>query len=124
MDFKFAHLNFNVKDLDKAIAFYKEALDLEEVRRNEPAHGKFKIVFMKDKNNSPFNLELTWLADHPEPYDLGEEEFHLAFIVDDFDAAYKKHKEMGCICYENHDMGIYFINDPDGYWVEIVPTRK
>ena len=57
-------------------------------------------------------------------YDLGECEFHLAFRTDDFDAAYALHKEMGCICYENPAMGIYFIQDPDGYWLEIVPVRK
>ena len=28
---------------------------------------------------------------------------------------------MGCVCFENPDMGIYFIEDPDGYWIEIVP---
>ncbi|MBE6823573.1 MAG: lactoylglutathione lyase, partial [Ruminococcaceae bacterium] len=27
---------------------------------------------------------------------------------------------MGCICYENHDMDLYFISDPDGYWLEIL----
>ena len=123
MNYKFAHFNFNVKNLEVSLAFYSEALDLTEVRRKEPEHGKFKIVFLKDQNDSPFNLELTWLVDHPEKYDLGEEEFHLAFIVDDYDAAYKKHKSMDCICYENPDMGIYFINDPDGYWIEIIPTR-
>lgn len=30
---------------------------------------------------------------------------------------------MGCICYENEAMGLYFISDPDGYWIEIVPFR-
>jgi lactoylglutathione lyase len=30
---------------------------------------------------------------------------------------------MGCICYENKDMGIYFIIDPDGYWIEILPNK-
>ena len=34
------------------------------------------------------------------------------------------HEEMGCICFENPEMGIYFITDPDGYWLEIVPVRK
>jgi len=123
MNFKFAHFNFNVRDLNRSISFYKEALDLSEVKRKEPEHNKFKIVFMKDKLNSEFLLELTWLAEHPDAYDLGEEEFHLAFRVDDYDAAYKKHEKMGCICYENKEMGIYFINDPDGYWIEIIPTR-
>ena len=35
-----------------------------------------------------------------------------------------RHKAMGCICFENEAMGIYFIADPDGYWLEIVPARK
>ena len=49
---------------------------------------------------------------------------HLAFETDDFNAAHKLHEEMGCICYENEAMGIYFITDPDGYWLEVVPARK
>ena len=65
----------------------------------------------------------TWLRDHPQAYDIGEEEFHLAFRADDFAAAHALHSEMGCICFENAAMGIYFIQDPDGYWLEIVPTR-
>ena len=72
---------------------------------------------------SDFSLELTWLKDRTEPYDLGEEEFHLAFVTDEYETLYKKHKEMGVICFENPSMGIYFINDPDGYWIEIVPKR-
>ena len=42
--------------------------------------------------------------------------------VDDMEAAHYRHKEMGCICFENEAMGIYFIQDPDGYWIEIVPA--
>ena len=71
-----------------------------------------------------FELELTWLEEHPQSYDLGECEFHLAFETDDYDAAHKLHEEMGCICFENPAMGIYFIIDPDGYWLEILPASK
>ena len=58
---------------------------------------------------------------HPQKYDLGECEFHLALKAPDYEAAYAKHKEMGCVCFENPAMGIYFISDPDGYWIEIIP---
>ena len=105
------------------MAFYEKALGLHEVRRNEAADGSFVIVYMANEH-SDFQLELTWLRDHPQPYDIGEEEFHLAFRTDDFQAAHALHEEMGCICFENTKMGIYFIKDPDGYWLEIVPTRK
>ena len=119
MGFRFAHNNFNVLDLEKSLKFYGEALGLSEVRR---INGEdFIIVFLGDPYNSSHLLELTWLKDRKEPYNLGDNEFHLAFTADDFNAAHEKHKEMGCICYENPSMGIYFINDPDGYWLEVLP---
>lgn len=112
------HQNFNVKNLEESLAFYAEALGLHEVRRIN--NENFIIVYVASEAND-FQLELTWLKDHPQAYDLGECEFHLAFKAEDFDAAYKKHTEMGCICFENKEMGIYFIEDPDGYWLEILP---
>lgn len=122
--FSFAHYNFNVVDLDKSLAFYKEALGLSEARRKEAEDGSFIIVYLQDKKTD-FLLELTWLRDWKKPqYDLGDNEFHLAFTTDDFDAAKEKHRELGCICFENEAMGIYFINDPDGYWLEIVPRKE
>ena len=123
MNFKFAHNNINVTNLDKSLDFYREALDLNEVRRIEPEDGSFVIVYLSDGSTSHL-LELTWLRDWDRQYNLGDNEFHLAFTVDDFDGAYKKHKEMDCICFENPDMGIYFINDPDGYWLELVPENR
>ncbi|MEI3140198.1 MAG: VOC family protein [Lawsonibacter sp.] len=120
---RFNHFNFNVLDLDRSLAFYKQALDLTPVREKEAADQSFKLVYLADAANSPFQLELTWLRDRTEPYNLGECEFHLAFTADDFQATYEKHKAMGCICFENPAMGIYFISDPDGYWIEIVPAK-
>ncbi len=122
MKFVFAHNNLNVLDLEKSVSFYKNALGLVETRRKEASDESFILVFLGDDVTS-HKLELTWLRDRQEPYDLGDNEIHLAFMVDEFDAAYKLHKEMGCICYENKQMGIYFIEDPDGYWIEIVPKR-
>ena len=113
---KFAHNNFNVLNLEKSMAFYEEALNLKEVRRVEKPD--FTLVYLGDNGETPHTLELTWLKDRKEPYNLGENEFHLAFVTDDYEALHEKHKKMGCICYENPMMGIYFINDPDGYWLE------
>lgn len=122
MKFTFAHNNFNVLNLEKSLEFYKKALHLNEVRRKEAADGSFILVFLGD-GQMPHQLELTWLRDRREAYNLGDNEFHLAFIADDFAAAHALHEKMGCICYENKAMGIYFINDPDDYWIEIIPKR-
>jgi len=123
MNFKMAHENYNVRELARSLGFYEKALGLRECRRKTAADGSFVIVYVKNEA-SDFELELTWLRDHPEPYDLGEQEFHLAFHTDDFAAAHALHSEMGCICYENPAMGIYFIQDPDGYWLEIVAADR
>jgi lactoylglutathione lyase len=122
MNFKFSHNNFNVLDLEKSIKFYEEALNLKEVKRMEAEDGSFILVYLGDQA-TPHTLELTWLRDRTEKYNLGENEFHLALVTDDFNAAYEHHKKMGCICYENKDMGIYFIIDPDGYWIEFLPNK-
>lgn len=120
--FRFEHNNINVRDLEKSLKFYEEALELKETRRIVPEDGSFIIVYLSDGQTDHL-LELTWLRDWDRPYNLGDNEFHLAFRVEDYDAAHQLHKEMGCICYENPGMGIYFINDPDGYWLEIMPVR-
>jgi len=120
MQFKMVHNNLNVSDLEKSLAFYQEALGLHEVRRKE--REGFTLVFLGD-GIGQHQLELTWLKDHPQPYNLGENEFHLAFETDDIASALKFHKEKGWVCFENPSMGIYFISDPDGYWLEIVPKR-
>ncbi len=122
MKFVMKHENYNVADLDKSMRFYSDALGLSENRRKTAEDGSYIIVYMGD-GHSDFELELTWLRDMDRPYNLGDCEFHLAFVTDDFAGAHEKHAKMGCICYENEKMGIYFIKDPDGYWLEIVPQR-
>ena len=122
MKFRMIHENFNVSDLDVSLTFYEKALGLKEIRRKTAKDGSFIIVYVGNEETD-FELELTWLEEHPQKYDLGEEEFHLAFRTDDFDAAHELHDCMGGIACENHDMGIYFITDPDGYWLEILPPR-
>lgn len=122
MNFSIAHNNITVLDLEKSLAFYKNALGMDIQKIIEAEDGSFKIVYLTD-GSSVHKLELTWYRDKQEPWNLGDNEIHTAFITDDFDAAYAHHSAMGCICYENKSMGIYFIADPDGYWVEILPAK-
>ena len=120
---KFDHFNINITDLERSIDFYGKALGLHEVRRQEAADGSFRLVFLSD-NQSTFRLELTWLRDKQGAYELGDNESHLCLrVAGDYDAVRAYHREMGCICFENHDMGLYFINDPDDYWIEILPEK-
>ena len=123
MEFVFSHNNINVFDLDKSLKFYEEALGLSVSRIKEADDKSFKLVILGD-GKTPHKLELTWLKQRDVPYDLGDNEIHLAFETADFEAAYDKHKKMGCVCFENKAMGVYFIEDPDGYWIEILPQKQ
>lgn len=122
MSFKMSHTEIHVLDLDRSVAFYEKALGLRVVRESGSDDGSWKIVFLAG-DGSPHQLELTWNNGRVEPYDQGGGDIHLAFEADDIEQAHALHEQMGCITHENPAMGIYFIADPDGFKIEIVPSR-
>ena len=117
--FKFDHTNFTVFNIDRSLKFYEEALGLTEIARLETQ--SYIFVYMGDPYRSDHVLELQEIKSRNFPYNTGDNLSHLAFIVDDFDAAYEKHKKMNCIIKEHKIAGLYWIKDPDGYLIEIVP---
>ncbi|MHC1694364.1 MAG: VOC family protein [Eubacteriales bacterium] len=122
MDFKMIHNNINVLDLQKSLDFYSHAFGFTEDSRITPASGEFIIVYLKDGQGS-HRLELTWLRDRDTPYELGDNEIHLALETSDIEGALERHKSMDCVCFENPAMGIYFVEDPDGHWIEVLPAK-
>lgn len=119
----FDHMNINVTDLERSLSFYEKALGLKEVKRKEASDGSFILVYLGDDAGN-FYLELTWLRDKEGAYELGDNETHLCLRVEgDYDAIREYHSENGWVCYENHSMGLYFINDPDDYWIEVLPKK-
>ena len=114
MKAKMIHRCIHVLDLDASLAFYERALGLAVQRRMGPDDGSWENVFLGNEKTD-FQVELTWNRGRTEPYDNGGRDTHLAFEVDDMDAARALHEEMGCVCFVNERMGIYFIEDPDGW---------
>lgn len=116
------HRCLHVLDLDASLTFYEQALGMTEIRRMGPDDGSWTNAFI-GTDSSGFQLELTWNRGRTEPYDNGGRDSHLAFTVPDFKAARALHEQMGCICHVNDAMGLYFIEDPDGCWLEILPEK-
>lgn len=87
-----------------------------------PEDGSWTNTFMGN-DGVPFEIKLTWNRGRVEPYENGGKDTHIAFVVDDFDVAHELHEKMGCIIRENPRMGLYFIADPEGQWIEILPAR-
>ena len=103
MKAKFVHRCTHVLDKEATIKFYQEALGMKVVREMGPEDGSWTNTFMANDN--------------------GGKDTHIAFAVDDFDAFHELHEKMGCIIRENPRMGLYFIADPDGQWIEIIPAK-
>ena len=122
MNFRIVHNNINVCDLDRSVAFYQKALGLVVTNRTVSSDGRYSLVILGD-GHTGHAIELTWLRDKVGPYDLGDNESHIAFKVDDFDKAFRLHCDMDCVVNENKEAGLYFIEDPDGYWLEILPEK-
>ena len=122
MESKAIHRCLHVLDLQKSLDFYEQALGMTEIRRMGPEDGSWVNAFI-GSDACGFQLELTWNRGRIEPYDNGGRDSHLAFTVPDYDAAHALHEQMGCICHENEKMELYFIEDPDGCWLEILPEK-
>ena len=122
MKAKFIHRCTHVLDKQASIAFYEKALGMHVVREMGPDDGSWTNTYLAN-DETPFDIELTWNNGRTEPYENGGRDTHIAFEVDDYDAAHELHEQMGCIVFENPRMHLYFIADPDGQWIEILPAK-
>lgn len=122
MKAKFIHRCTHVLDKQASIAFYEKALGMHVVREMGPDDGSWTNTYLAN-DETPFEIELTWNNGRTEPYENGGRDTHIAFEVDDYDAAHELHEQMGCIVFENPHMHLYFIADPDGQWIEILPAK-
>lgn len=121
---KMLHTCIRVMNLERSLAFYKDALGLIETRRKDFPEHAFTLVYLSDQENG-YELELTYNYDPEKPYELGNGFSHIAVEAADLEASHKKHTEMG---YEVTPLkGLpgeaphyYFVTDPDGYKVEVI----
>ncbi|AXQ79098.1 lactoylglutathione lyase [Streptococcus chenjunshii] len=121
---KFLHTCIRVKDLEKSLAFYQEALGFKEARRSDFPDAKFTLVYLALPDDPDYELELTYNYGH-DAYNLGDGYGHIAVGVDDLEASHAAHKKAG---YTVTDLSglpgkpkmYYFITDPDGYKIEVI----
>ncbi len=121
------HTMLRVRDLDASVAFYTKLLGMKELRRNEVPGGRYTLAFVGYGDESSTSvLELTYNWDQAEPYALGDAFGHLAVGMPDVYQACADLKAAGAKI--TRDAGpvkhgttvIAFVEDPDGYKVELV----
>lgn len=121
MKFRFAHNCLFVADLERSLKFYREALGLTPVKTMHPSDMDATLVFLSD-GESAHQLEIGYVPGH-EAYALGDNQFHIALSVEDMEVAHALHEKMGVICRDPETEPVYFIQDPDGYQIEIIPVE-
>lgn len=117
---KYLHTMVRVKDLEKSLSFYKDALGLKETRRHDVPKGKFTLVFLScDHGHS--ELELTYNWDSSEELDGGRNFGHLAFEVDNIYKTCEKLQDRGIeILRPPRDGKMAFVRSPDGISIEFL----
>lgn len=125
---KFLHTMIRVKDLDKSFKFYTEELGFRESRRKEFPEKKFDLVYLILPNSPEFELELTYNYDQEKPYDLGTGYGHIAISHPDIISLRQDFVAKGYEVTEIRGLRpdsnkYFFVEDPDGYRIEIIQER-
>ncbi len=130
--FRFLYTMIRVGDLDRSVTFYQEALGMKELRRENFTDGRFTLVFIGyggELSNTMVELTYNWDEDS---YQHGTGYGHMALEIDDIYAACNRLEDMGvkivrepgpmtyAVDETGHSEDIAFIEDPDGYLIELI----
>ena len=120
------HTMLRVGDLDKSINFYVNRLGMNLIRRKDYPHGKFTLAFVgygSEKNNAVIELTYNW---GKSSYEKGNGYGHIALGVKDIYGICKDLEDNGCNVttkpktMKNSKTLLAFVEDPDGYKIELI----
>jgi len=122
---KAIHMMIRVLDEARSVKFYETCFGLKISDRKE--WPDFSLTYMKNPEND-FEVELTVNKGRTEPYELGNGYGHVAFVVEDLEAARARiaaagyqPKDIKTMTYDGKPFGtFFFIDDPDGYKIEVL----
>jgi lactoylglutathione lyase len=117
---KYLHTMVRVIDIDQSLRFYRDALGLVELKRQESAKGRLTLVFLAAPGDEHAQVELTYNWD-PETYDGGRNFGHLAYEVEDIYAVCRRLMEHGVtINRPPRDGHMAFVRSPDNISIELL----
>ncbi|MDG1703462.1 MAG: VOC family protein [Pseudomonadales bacterium] len=117
---KYLHTMVRVTDIQASLAFYCDALGLQELKRYDSEEGRFTLVFLAAEGNESAQVELTHNWD-PEPYEGGRNFGHLAYQVEDIYATCQRLMDNGVVINRPpRDGRMAFVRSPDGISIELL----
>ncbi len=117
---KYLHTMVRISDVEQSLRFYRDALGLVELRRQENAKGRFTLLFLAAPGDESSQVELTYNWD-AQPYDAGRNFGHLAYAVDDIYVTCKRLMDHGVtISRPPRDGHMAFVRSPDNISIELL----
>jgi len=129
-NFRMLHTMIRVMDMDKSLDFYTRLLGMKLLRKNDYPGGKFTLAFVgygDESSNSVIELTHNWGRE--EPYEMGNAFGHIALGVPDIYGACEKLAAEGVKIprapgpMAHGSTVIAFIEDPDGYKIELIEQK-
>jgi lactoylglutathione lyase len=119
-EMKYLHTMVRVSDLEQSLHFYRDALGLEVLRRQDVPHGRFTLVFLAAPGDVSAQIELTHNWDE-QGYTGGRNFGHVAYAVDDIYAACERLQAYGvALSRPPRDGYMAFVRSPDGISIELL----
>jgi lactoylglutathione lyase len=124
------HTMLRVGNLQRSIDFYTGVLGMQLLRQKDYPDGKFTLAFVgygDETDNTVIELTYNWDTDH---YDLGTGYGHIAIEVNDvYEAVHELRSRGGKVIRDAGPMNagttiIAFIEDPDGYPIELIGRKQ
>lgn len=116
---RYLHTMVRISDIEASLAFYRDLLGLEEVRRRESERGRYTLIFLATPGGEP-TLELTFNWD-PEAYTGGRNFGHIAYEVEDIYALCQRLQDGGVVINRPpRDGRMAFVRSPDGISIELL----
>ena len=117
---RYLHTMVRITDIDRSLAFYRDALGLKEVRRVENEKGRYTLIFLAPDENPEATVELTYNWD-PEVYTGGRNFGHLAYSVPNIYDTCKTLMDKGVVINRPpRDGRMAFVRSPDGISIELL----
>ena len=117
---KYLHTMVRVTDIDASLGFYRDALGLKELSRQDYPQGRYTLVFLAAPGDESAQVELTHNWD-PESYTGGRNFGHLAYAVENIYATCQRLRDHGVtILRPPRDGRMAFVRSPDNISLELL----
>jgi lactoylglutathione lyase len=121
---KYLHTMVRVVDVEQSLRFYRDALGLVDLKRQDSEKGRYTLIFLAAPGDEHAQVELTYNWD-PQNYDGGRNFGHLAYAVEDIYAACKRLMDHGVtINRPPRDGHMAFVRSPDNISIELLQQGK